>query len=938
MIDLQTGCRKSRSPGYVANADEPTRVAPTTGVGAPRKTLLLNGMVRVLLESKLHAPRRRSGVVARPRLSARLHAGAASTLTLVSAPAGFGKTTLVAQWAADAPACAWLSLDHGDNDPHVFWTYVIAAMNSVTADALAERLRLLLDQPPPIDAVIAALVNELHALTADVVLVLDDYHVIESPHVHDGMAFFLEHLPPQLHVVIVGRSDPPLPLARLRARGELVEVRASDLRFTQDESAAYLMEAMGVVLAAHDVATLETRTEGWIAALQLAALSMHGRDDIPAFISGFAGDDRYIVDYLTEEVLQRQPEDVRTFLLHTSILDRLSAPLCDAVTIRDDSKAMLATLERSNLFLRPLDDRRRWYRYHQLFADVLRAHLLDERGDSVDELHRRASLWFEHHNDPAEAIHHAFAAEDFERAASLIELSIPAMRQRRQDATLRGWLERLPPAVVRVRPTLSMGLVGVLMASGEPDAVDEMLTDVERWIQAPSAEMIVVDEEGFRHLPAAVEIYRAGRAQTRGDVATTVAHALRAIDLSAEDDPFTRAAASGLLALASWTAGDLEAAHRLYVECSTGLERLGFGADAIGSTMAMADIRRGQGRLTEAMHTYEQALRERGHSAERTTLGAADLYVCMSEVSFERNDLAAATRQLRHAQELGEHNGLRQNRHRWRIAAARLRYTEGDPDDAIALLDDAARLYNGSDFAPNVRPIPALKARMQLADGRLREATAWVRARGVTSADELSYVQEFEHITLARVLIAQQRAGAADSLAEAVDLLERLLLSAQADARLGSVIEILLLQAVALQLRGDMNAAVGCLQRAVTLAEPEGHVRVFVDEGTPVATLLRNLVKQHGARSHAGRLLAAMSDREQGSSAAQPLIEPLSERELEVLRLLGTDLDGPEIARELVVSLHTIRTHTKHIYAKLGVNSRRAAVRQSRELNLLPRG
>ena len=372
-------------------------------------------MAGPLLETKLHVPRRRRGLVARPRLSERLSHGVESALTLVSAPAGFGKTTLLTEWLSAAPAdgrsAAWLSLDQRDNDPALFWTYLVAALQTAALGVGAGALPLLQSPQPPIEAVLATLLNDLDAISNDVVLVLDDYHVIDARDVQDGMAFLLEHLPPQIHLVIAGRADPVFPLARLRGRGQLVEIRAADLRFTPDEAAAYLDGVMGLVLTARDVAALEGRTEGWIAALQLAALAMQGRDDVSAFVAGIAGDGRYIVDYLAEEVLQRQPENVRHFLLQTSILDRLSGPLCDAVTGQDGGKAKLAALERANLFLVPLDDRRRWYRYHQLFVDVLQARLLDEQPDEVPDLHRRASAWFAQNGEPSEAVRHAVAAK-----------------------------------------------------------------------------------------------------------------------------------------------------------------------------------------------------------------------------------------------------------------------------------------------------------------------------------------------------------------------------------------------------------------------------------------------------------------------------------------------------------------------------------------------
>ena len=886
--------------------------------------------------------------MARPRLSERLSRGAESALTLVSAPAGFGKTTLLAEWLAAAPAdgrsVAWLSLDRRDNDPALFWTYLVAALKTAAPGAGAGALSLLQPPQPPNEAGLVALLNDLDAISNDVVLVLDDYHVVEARDVQDGMAFLLDHLPPQIHLVIGSRADPALPLARLRGRGELVEIRAAELRFTPGEAAVYLNEMMGLQLTAADVAALEGRTEGWIAALQLAALSLQGREDVAAFIDGFAGDDRYIVDFLAEEVLQRQPGHVQQFLLQTSILDRLSGPLCDAVTGQDGSKAKLAALERGNLFLVPLDDRRQWYRYHQLFADVLHARLRDEQPDDVPGLHRRASGWYERNDEPSEAIRYALAGGDFERAADLVELAIPAMLRSRQEAAVLGWLERLPDEVVRVRPVLSVGFAGALLAGGEFEGVEARLQDAERWLntatgsgtgpQAPPAEMVVVDDEGFGSLPVMIELYRAALALARGDGPGTVRHARRALELSPADDHLGRASAAALMGLASWASGDLEAGYSAYAECMAGLRRAGHIADTFGCAIALADIRRTQGRLGEAMRTYEQALQRAAPPGGAVLRGTADMYVGMSEIYRERDDLRAATQQLLRSQELGEHMGLPQNRYRWRVAMARIRQAEGDLGGALDLLGEAERLYVG-DFFPNVRPVPALQARVRAARGEWSEALGWAREQGLSVDDDLSYLREFEHITLARVLLARYTAERAErSIHEATRLLERLLRAAEEGARAGSVIEILVLQALAHQMRDDIPAALGSLQRAVALAEPEGYVRIFVDEGPSMASLLRAAAKQGIAPGYVRRLLAAVSTAEGSTPASQGLIEPLSERELEVLRLLGTDLDGPDIARELIVSLNTVRTHTKNIYAKLGVNNRRAAVRRAKELDL----
>jgi LuxR family transcriptional regulator, maltose regulon positive regulatory protein len=821
----------------------------------------------LLLETKLYVPRARRGLVARGRLRERLDRGAASKLTLVSAPAGFGKTTLLTEWlgagADGGRLVAWLSLDRGDNDPVSFWTYVIAALRTVAAGVGESALAFLrAPQPPPIETVLTSLLNELGAAAGEIVLVLDDYHVIEAGDVQEGMSFLLDHLPPSLHVVIASRADPALPLARWRARGELVETRAAELRFTPDEAAVYLNEAMGLRLTARDVAALEGRTEGWIAALQLAALSMQGRDDVAGFIAGFAGDDRYVVDYLVEEVLQRQPDRVQAFLLQTSILDRLNGPLCDAVTGQDGGKAMLAALDRGNLFLVPLDDRRRWYRYHHLFADVLRARLLDERPGELPDLHRRASGWFERSGERSVAIGHALAAEDFERAADLIERALPALRETRQDATMHSWLKALPDELVRVRPMLSFAVAGALLTGGEPEEVEVRLRDAERWLTdaatgkgspARPAEMVVADEQEYRRLPGAIELYRSALAMVRGDVPGTVRHARRTLDRALAEDHGVRAGAAGFLGLAFWRSGDLETAHSAWAECAAGLRRSGQIADTFGCAIAMADIRLTQGRLGAAMRTYEQALQRASEQDGPVLRGTADMYVGMSEVHREYDDLPAAAQWLLRSQELGEHVGLPQNRYRWRVAMARIRQAEGDLAGALELLNEAERRYV-SDFFPNVRPVPALRARVWIAQGRLSEALGWASDTDLSADDDLSYLREFEHITLARLLLARR---VEDSVDQAARLLERLLLAAEAGGRAGRVIEILVLRALVYQRLGDTPAALAGLERAVTLAEPEGYVRVFADEGPPMAALLRALAKRGTAGSYVRRLLAA---------------------------------------------------------------------------------
>jgi LuxR family maltose regulon positive regulatory protein len=905
-------------------------------------------VVGPLLESKFHVPARRPGAVARSRLNERLSGAAQSALTVLSAPAGFGKTTVLTEWLAtipaDGPSVAWLSLDQRDNDPTGYWTYVIAALQTAAEGVGDSALSLLRSSQPSTEAALAVLLNDLDAVPDDIVLVLDDYHLVEAPEVHEGMAFLLEHLPPKLHLVIATRADPALALARLRGRGQLLEVRAADLRFTPEESAAYLNGSMGLVLKEGDVVALNGRTEGWIAALQLAALSMQGRDDASAFIAGFAGDDRYIVDYLVEEVLARQPAEVRDFLLKTSVLDRLTGPLCDAVTGREGGRAALVALERANLFLVPLDGRREWYRYHHLFADVLQAHLLDEYADDVPELHRRASAWFEQNDAWSEAIDHALAGEDFPRAAGLMELAIPAVRRDRRDAELRRWVRSLPDEVVRARPVLGIAFVGALAQGEEFDSVEERLRVIERsvcsdggvWPEQPPPNVIVVDEEAYRLLPGSIELYRSALALANGDLAGTVRHAREAMSLAPPDDLLVRAAAAGMSGLASWTTGDLEAAHQAYTECVAGLQRAGSISDVLGCCIALGDLRTAQGRLGDAMRTYEWALDlASGEPGEQPLRGTADMHVGIASVLLERGDLTAAAEQVARSQRLGEHNGLRQNAYRWRVAMARVREAEGDLDGAIELLDEADRVY-ARDYSPNVRPVPAVRARVRVRRGELSHALEWARERGLSADDEPSYLREFEHLTLARLLLARHSTERVEALLDqAKTLLGRLLTSAEDGGRTGTVTEVLVLQALVQQARGDTASALAPLRRAVTLAEPEGYVRLFADEGPPMAALLKALARQAAAPRYVRRLLAAAGRTEHTTPVTQALVEPLSDRELDVLRLLGTDLDGPDIARQLSVSLNTMRTHTKNIYAKLGVTSRRAAVRQAAELNLL---
>jgi LuxR family maltose regulon positive regulatory protein len=931
-------------------------------------------MATPLLTTKLYIPpvRPRERVVPRPCLIERLNEGHrwGRKLTLISAPAGFGKTTLVSEWvqvmgrATPPIAAAWLSLDEGDNEPTRFLAYLVAALQTVTAN-LGERMLGLLQasqlQPPLTEANLTDLINEITTVPGDFVLVLDDYHAIDAKSVENAVTFLLEHLPPQLHLVIATREDPNLPLARLRVRGQLSELRVNDLRFSSAEAAEFLNQVMRLDLSAEDIGALETRTEGWIAGLQMAALSMQGRADTASFIQVFTGSHRFVLDYLVEEVLERQPEQVRSFLLQTSILDRLCAPLCDAVrfgsakspsrstetavTGQEDSRGMLEALERGNLFVVPLDDKRLWYRYHHLFADVLQAYLKEEQPDRVLTLHRRASEWYEQNGSPADAIRHALAAEDFERAAGLVELAWPAMDRSVQSATWLSWVKALPDELVRTRPVLSIGYAWALLDGGEMEAAEARLRDAERWLEPtvdmnerpepPSSEMVVVDEEHFRSLPASIATARAYQAQALGDIPGSVIYARQALELTPEEDHFRRVQATALLGLTYWASGDLEAADQSFADLTMNMLMTGNIVAAIGTTYVLADIRVALGRLHEAVSTYEQSMQFATDQGEPTPLGTADLYGGMSEIHREWDDLETAERHLMTSKKLGEQAALTDWQYRLCVAQARMKQTQGDLDGALDLLDKAERLHIRNPL-PDVRPVAAMKTRVWIAQGRLAEALGWVRERGLSFDDDLSYLREFEHVTLARLLIAQDKRDREErATRETMGLLERLLRAAEHGGRTGSVIEILVLQALAHHAQGDIPRALAPLERALALAETEGYVRIFVDEGPPMAELLREAAKHGTAPNYVRELRAAFGKAEGQRSVNQLPVERLSKRELEVLGLLKTELNGPEIARELVVSLATIRTHTQNIYSKLGVNNRRAAVRRAEELDLL---
>jgi LuxR family maltose regulon positive regulatory protein len=921
-------------------------------------------VTEALLKTKLYIPPLRPNLVSRPRLIERLNQGlqVGHKLTLISAPAGFGKTTLVSEWLAksERPA-AWLSLDAGDADPARFLAYFITAMQTIESDVGAEALAMLQSpQPPAVESILTTLLNELAVVSENLVLILDDYHVIDAQTVDEALAFLLERLPPQVHLVIATREDPNLPLALLRARSQLIELRANDLRFTADEAAEFLNQVMHLGLSRDDMAALESRTEGWIVGLQMAALALQGRADSASFIQTFSGSHHFVLDFLVGEVLQGQPEQVRNFLLQTSILDRLSGPLGDAVRfgvaerpnlskgagapVSKDGKEILQALERSNLFVIPLDDERRWYRYHHLFADVLRARLMEEQPDKVPELHLRASEWYEQNGSPADAIHHALVAEDDERAAALIELAWPAMDGSFQSTIWLGWAKKLPDPLVRNRPVLSTSYAWALLNDGELESGEARLRDAERWLDAaedtserlegPNTQMVIVDEEQFHTLPASIASARVYYAQALGDMSGSIRYAQQALDLLPEDDYFERGRLAVFIGLAYWASGDLEDAYRSFADAMTCFQTAGNILYAISFTFILADIRLTQGRLREAISTYERSLKLVTEQDESMPEGIGDIYLGLSELAREQGNLEAARRYLLRSEEVGEQADV-YHYHRC-IAQARKHEAQGDLVEALELLDEAKRWLDYRTPLPDVRPIAAMKTRVWIRQDRLAEARNWAREQGLSVDDELSYLHESEHITLAKILIAQyQKEGQEGSIHEAMGLLKRLLKAAEEGARMKSVIEILVAQALAYQALDDTPSALTSMERALTLAEPEDFVRIFLEEGPPMATLLREAAKQGLTPNYVSRLQAAFEKADGETSLTQPLIDPLSSRELEVLELLVTDLSGPEIAAKLMVSPNTMRTHTKNIYSKLDVHSRRAAVRKAKELDLL---
>jgi len=909
----------------------------------------------VLLATKLHVPRPRPDLVPRLRLAERLDEGLARGLMLVCAPAGYGKTVLLADWARHGqPTVAWLSLDVGDNDPARFWRHCVAALDQ-GRPGLAGRVGPLFGPPAPssYEGLVIALINELAAEqdACQALLVLDDYHLIDSETVHTSLGFLLEHRPPGLRLVLASRSDPPLALARLRGRGQLAELRAAELRFTADEAAALLRQTAagpGAALPDTAVAALAARTEGWAAGLQLAALSLLGQPDAAGFVAEFTGSHRYVLDFLTEEVLEHQSERVRTFLLETSVLERLSGPLCDAVTGRPGGQELLEQVERAGLFLMPLDEVRGWWRYHHLFADLLRVRLQEEQPGLAPRLHRNAAAWYAERGLADDAIRHAVAAGEMTWAARLIEQDFDMVYNvRGEGGTIQRWFSALPADLVQSRPRLLLVQALLMATSGHLDAVDALLDAAERAgadaVDEPFEPTVGRAASMLVNVPAYIAVDRSYLAQLRGDAGGTAAFAAQALAVIGEGERLLDSVARWQLAIAAWLGGRLAEAERALVDGIAGLHAAGLLAVAASSVYELGQVQRARGRLDAAVQACQQALEVTVVPGRPPWAAAGPAYVGLGELAYERNEMEIA---LQHVTE-----GIalcRQWVYTTQLAAglvtlAWIRQAAGDPAGALDAIGEAVRVAPGPPGLFN--PVPAQRARLLLAQGDLAAAAHWMKECGLDADDEPDYSREPGQLVLARVLLAQGLPG------QALALLDRLYAAAVAQDRIGSVIEAGALRALALAASGEESGAVAALADALTLACPQGYVRIFVDEGKPMAALLGLLITaqragQAAAEAPLGCLARLLRAFDSGPALPVPgrlatrvvpgLVEALTERELEVLGMLAAGRSNQAVARELVVTIDTVKKHVSHILDKLGTANRTEAVARARELGLIP--
>jgi LuxR family maltose regulon positive regulatory protein len=900
------------------------------------------------------APALRRERVSRPRLVQKLSADLwqdgrfAHKLTLVSAPAGFGKTTLLTEWlgqlarpTASDPSLhiGWLSLDKEDNDPTRFWAYLIAALQRADPEIGTDALTAL--QAPGIpgtaqrvatESILTLLLNQLAESATPWMMVLDDCHLIESPRIYETLGFMLDHLPSTCHLVLCGRVDPPLPLPRLRIRRELVEVREADLRFTGEEAAAFLNRVMGLRVEDDHVAALAARTEGWIAGLQMAALSLQGCQDVPGFVQTFAGSNRYVLDYLLEEVLYRESEEVQAFLLQTCILERLSGELCDAVTGHTGGQAMLERLEAANLFLIPLDERREWYRYHHLFAELLRGRLKRIWPVKPPILHRRASGWYERNGSLAESVEHAFAADDTEHIVELIESHAFDLVAHGELATTLRWMDTLPAATVRSRPWVCVAYAWALMHAGE-------LAAVEPWLQ-DAARIAGKDQDVVGYVAA----MRAYITVSRGDVLLATELAYKALDCLSEEHAALRAFTGAILSSMHRFQGDFDAAVRAIGEAIAISQEHGEHAMFILANCNLGATLILMGKLDEAATCFRQAIQAAaqlgtGRHAQVPFSGIAA--TGLSAVLRERNDLDAALASAREGVEVSRLWGQAETTIHGYVELAQVMQARGDPEGALKAIRDAEHTANDlTSWA--IIAMESTKARLHLKQGDMAAASRWALENRVEREDELSFQHMSDYITLAGILVAQGVVRDQYGLAEASTLLARLLDMASDAGAIGHVIEILVLQAMACQAQGALDEALDSLTRALALGEPAGAIRTFVEAGPPMVGLLKEAAVRGIAVDYVARLLAAFKGEGAGSphtglfgTGHDTLVEPLSERELEVLRLIVAGLSNKEIAEELVLAIGTVKKHINNIYGKLGVSRRAQAIRRAQELVLV---
>jgi LuxR family maltose regulon positive regulatory protein len=864
-------------------------------------------------------------------------------LTLISAPAGFGKTTLLSEWAAGCgQPVAWLSLDDGDNDPARFLTYLIAALQKARPDVGKTALQMLHSpQPPPIETALTILINEIAESSRSVALILDDYHLIEAQAIHDGLTFLLDRLPPQLHLIIVTRADPPLPLNRLRARGQLAELRTRDLSFTIEEAAVFLNDCLHLGLSLEDIATLDARTEGWIAGLQLVALAMQGRD-ASAFVQSFGGSHRFILGYLVEEVLDRQPRDIQDFLLKTAILERMTAPLCEAVTQREDGQELLRHLEQANLFLVPLDSEGGWYRYHHLFAELLYGRLQQTRPDQVPILHRRASEWYERKELLPEAVSHAIAGKDTECAIRLIEGNALAMLDHGELVTVLSWLDALPDEVIRSRPWLCVAYAWALAYGGRLDAVEPWLQDAEKALDRLDR-LPGTTGPDRRHVEGHIATIRAYIANLLADHSNAAEFARLALERLPEQDLKTRGIAATSRAVTLHAQGDASLAGPAFEQALTISRQAGDPHLTVLILCERVLLELGRGQLRRAADTCREALRLTEESARqegRPLPIASYAHTRMSSVLREWNDLEGALRHVQESIRLSKQWGQADILLTGYFDLAWALQATGDVKGALDTIREAQRIAQDVSSRDNP-PLERAEAQIQLMYGDVAAASRWVEHMGLSPEDEFSSFHGFTYLTLARVLIAQANQQPGALLEQALALLKRILLQAEAAGQVRLIVQTLTVQALALQAKGDVEQALNSLERALGLAEPEGLVRSFLDMGAPVGDLLRQVAARGIAMEYVAKLLAAFDAEDSRTPIPDPraaqseLIEPLSRRELEVLRLLATGLSNKSIANTLSISVTTVKKHLQNIYGKLNVHSRTQAVDRARQLGLL---